>query len=122
MTNDDIQPDYFNVRACITALQNNQDRPVWYTACPTDTCKRKVTEQGPSQYWCQQCSKNYDHCEYRYGICSYVFMTVRRYILSFAAADHTGNQWLNSFDDVAASILGYVLLGAKAVQIILNIF
>jgi len=37
--------------------------------------------------------KNFPNCQYRY-------------ILSLVAADHTGSQWLSSFNDVAEKILG----------------
>eukprot|EP00455_Lapot_gusevi_P050096 TRINITY_DN7211_c0_g1_i11.p1 TRINITY_DN7211_c0_g1~~TRINITY_DN7211_c0_g1_i11.p1 ORF type:complete len:126 (-),score=15.01 TRINITY_DN7211_c0_g1_i11:167-544(-) len=49
------------------------------------------------QYRCEKCQKAYDYYD-------------ARYILSFSAADGTGNSMLNTFNEIAESIM----LGQKA--------
>ena len=54
---------------------------------------KKVTEESDKTWRCEKCSKSYDSPDYRY-------------ILSIGIADHTGQAWLQAFNDVGVQIMG----------------
>lgn len=81
--------DYFNVRAWIVFLKKEN---CMYMACPGADCMKKVTEEN-GQYRCEKCDRTYPDFSYRL-------------ILSSNIADHSGNQWITSFQDSGESILG----------------
>jgi len=79
---------YFTVK--LTVALFGKEHNVYYPAC--SKCNKKVNQVG--DVWrCEHCDANYDTPDYRY-------------ILSCNASDHTGSQWINSFDDVAKQLLG----------------
>ena len=63
------------------------------TACPTESCNKKVTEDGPNMWRCEKCQKVYDRCDHRY-------------ILSLQVADSTGQTWINAFNETGEQLLG----------------
>lgn len=67
---------------------------VWYPACPTPKCGKRVTESPdvPGQWVCSKCGQLFSSFE-------------PRYILSASACDHTGSAWLNAFNEVGRVIL-----------------
>ena len=79
---------YFTVKLTIALFGKEQN--VYYPAC--DKCNRKVNQVGDG-WRCEPCDATYDTPEYRY-------------ILSCNASDHTGSQWISSFDEVAKQLLG----------------
>ncbi|KAA1469388.1 replication factor-a protein [Dentipellis sp. KUC8613] len=83
------KPEYFSCRATIMHIKPDN---LWYPACPTDGCNKKVIQQGDS-WRCEKCDKSYDHPEYRY-------------IISMAVADYSGQAWLQGFNDVGVVIFG----------------
>lgn len=85
------KPDFFSLPATIVYIKS--DATVSYTACPTDGCNKKVIEEGPNMWRCEKCSRVYDHCDHRY-------------ILSLQVADHTGQTWLNAFNETGEQLLG----------------
>lgn len=85
------KPDFFSLPATIVYIKS--DATVSYTACPTDGCNKKVTEEGPNMWRCEKCSRVYDRCDHRY-------------ILSLQVADHTGQTWLNAFNETGEQLLG----------------
>jgi len=83
------EPDYFVCRATISLFK--KEGVMWYNACPTKGCNKKVTQQG-GMWRCDKCNASTPERDVRY-------------ILSMLVTDHTSNQWLSSFDDVGAQIL-----------------
>lgn len=83
-------PDYFALTATITYAKNEN---FCYPACKNDGCNKKVTDIGDDKWRCEKCEVNHDQPEYRY-------------ILSLNVIDHTGQMWLNCFDDVGQTIMG----------------
>eukprot|EP01116_Phalansterium_solitarium_P017308 TRINITY_DN4229_c0_g2_i1.p1 TRINITY_DN4229_c0_g2~~TRINITY_DN4229_c0_g2_i1.p1 ORF type:complete len:652 (-),score=238.32 TRINITY_DN4229_c0_g2_i1:174-2129(-) len=88
--------DNFVLRGLITQIRH--EGTMWYTACPTKGCNKKVTQEATGWH-CVKCNKTYPQCE-------------ERYVLSLAAADHTGSSWLSAFNDQ-----GIVLLGKTASEL-----
>ncbi|EPX75071.1 DNA replication factor A subunit Ssb1 [Schizosaccharomyces octosporus yFS286] len=81
-------PDYFSLKGTIVYIRKKN---VSYPACPAPDCNRKVFDQGGS-WRCEKCNKEYDAPQYRY-------------IMTIAVGDHTGQLWLNVFDDVGKIIM-----------------
>lgn len=81
-------PDYFSLKGTIVYIRKKN---VSYPACPAADCNKKVFDQGGS-WRCEKCNKEYDAPQYRY-------------IITIAVGDHTGQLWLNVFDDVGKLIM-----------------
>ncbi|KAL4937152.1 hypothetical protein BDV06DRAFT_203480 [Aspergillus oleicola] len=84
------EPAYFSLRA--TAVYIKQDN-VCYPACLSEGCNKKVTELDPGQWRCERCDKTHPRAEYRY-------------IMLVNVSDHTGQLYLNCFDDVGRLMMG----------------
>lgn len=84
------QPDYFALKA--TVLYIKQDS-VAYPACQSEGCNKKVVEMDPGQWRCEKCEKSWPKPLYRY-------------IMTVNVEDHTGQLWLNIFDDVGRMMMG----------------
>eukprot|EP00742_Colponemidia_sp_Colp-10_P012309 GILJ01013801.1.p1 GENE.GILJ01013801.1~~GILJ01013801.1.p1 ORF type:complete len:633 (-),score=108.41 GILJ01013801.1:50-1948(-) len=85
------KPVWFTTKVTVTYIKHDSDRPIWYMACPTEGCNKKVMEQSDGWH-CESCQKSYPEAE-------------PRYILSISANDATGTAWFNGFNDVGLSIL-----------------
>lgn len=72
----------------------------WYPACPTENCNKKVMDMG-HDWRCEKCDASFPSPQYRYLNANI------RYILSFSVSDHTGQMWLQAFNDTAELILGH---------------
>ncbi|KAI1321752.1 Replication factor A protein 1 [Mortierella claussenii] len=97
---DPSQQIIFEVKATIVKIKT--DGTFQYPACPTPNCNKKVTEEGPSSWRCEKCSQVHaapDH----------------RYVMGFNAADHTGQSWLQAFNEA-----GQVVTGRPAVDLVRN--
>jgi len=93
--------DTITTRATITSVK--KEPLFYYLACPKADCNKKVVETSSSsgtKYHCERCKHEYENCDYRY-------------ILNLTANDHTGSQWLSSFNDT-----GEALLGIKAQELV----
>jgi replication factor A1 len=95
-----IQPDYLSIRATVTYIKSDT---LSYPACPTEGCNKKVLESG-SGWRCEKCDKSYEE-------------PLHRYILTLTAADHTGQVWLQAFNDPAAVILGKTANEVVAIKV-----
>ncbi|ETS61649.1 hypothetical protein PaG_04143 [Moesziomyces aphidis] len=84
------KPDYFNVRATVVYIKQEN---LYYTACPSDGCNKKVTPDHEGNWRCEKCDRSYEQPEYRY-------------ILSTNVADATGQIWLSGFNDDATKLMG----------------
>ncbi|KAI9818302.1 MAG: Replication factor A protein 1 [Thelocarpon impressellum] len=82
--------DYFSLRA--TVIYVKQDN-VYYPACLSDGCNKKVVEVEQGAWRCERCDKTHARPEYRY-------------IMSLNVSDHTGQLWLSCFDDTGRLVMG----------------
>lgn len=82
--------DYFTTKATIIYIKQENFA---YPACLSPDCNKKVIEEEPGQWMCVRCEKSYPKPEYRY-------------IISINVSDHTGQIWLNCFDDVGRMLMG----------------
>jgi len=83
-------PDFFVVKATIVYIKQDNFA---YPACRSETCNKKVTDNGDGTWRCEKCEVSHDRPEYRY-------------IMSVNVNDHTGQLWLSCFDDTARIIMG----------------
>jgi len=84
------KPEYFNIVATIVFIKKENFA---YPACPGENCNKKVVEYN-DMWHCEKCNKSYSNPDYRY-------------ILSLDVLDHTGNQWLTCFNEVAEKLIGH---------------
>ncbi|KAL5363985.1 hypothetical protein BJX96DRAFT_156541 [Aspergillus floccosus] len=81
---------YFSLKATVIYIKQEN---VYYPACLSEGCNKKVTELDPGQWHCERCEKTYPHPEYRY-------------IMLINVSDHTGQLWLSCFDEVGRLMMG----------------
>jgi replication factor A1 len=48
--------DYFNIRATVVYIKQEN---LFYTACPSDNCNKKVTLEGDNSWRCEKCDRTY---------------------------------------------------------------
>lgn len=82
--------DYFTTKATIIYIKGDNFA---YPACLSTECNKKVIQDNDGQWRCEKCDRSHPKPQYRY-------------ILSVNASDHTGQLWLNCFDDVGQQLLG----------------
>ncbi|KAI8825732.1 uncharacterized protein EV422DRAFT_513990 [Fimicolochytrium jonesii] len=83
------KPDYFTLRGTVMFVKNEN---ISYPACPSENCNKKVTDIG-SGWRCEKCDQTWPAPSYRY-------------IMSFTVSDHTGQIWLQGFNDIGEAMLG----------------
>ena len=77
----DINDKIFSdVRASITFIRNSENTPLFYLACPNETCNRKVVEDG-EEYRCEKCNQSFAQ-------------PVARYILTAKIMDDSHSFWV----------------------------
>ena len=64
-----------------------------FQACPTDSCNKKLVDQGNGMFRCEKCSKEFPNYKWRM-------------ILSANLADYSDNQWATCFQESAEMLLG----------------
>jgi len=98
--------DFFSCRATVMHIKTEN---MSYPACRGEGCSKKVVE-GPSGWRCEKCDKSFDKPEYRFVLFKLIRSPkadlFRRYIISLAAADYSGQAWLQGFNDVGLAIFG----------------
>jgi replication factor A1 len=83
-------PDYFSLKATILFIKQDN---MYYPACKSERCNKKVVEIEIGQWRCESCDKTWDSPRHRY-------------VVSMNAADHSGQIWLSMFDESAALVIG----------------
>ncbi|MBE7180937.1 MAG: hypothetical protein INR71_06965, partial [Terriglobus roseus] len=81
------QPDYFTIKATIVYIRQET---VAYPACQSANCNKKLTME---EWRCENCERTWPK-------------PLWRYIMTANVEDHTGQLWLNIFDDVGKAIMG----------------
>lgn len=84
------EPAYFSVKATIVYIKQDNFS---YPACSNEGCSKKVIETGDGTWRCEKCDANHSRPQYRY-------------IISLSVNDHTGQLWLNCFDDQGRAVMG----------------
>jgi len=79
--------DFFSLRATVMHLKADN---ILYPACPTPQCNKKVTETHEG-WRCEKCDRCHEKPEYRY-------------IIQMAVSDHTGQMWLNGFNEIGNTL------------------
>lgn len=82
--------EYFSLKASVMFIKQ---QTMWYPACQTEKCNRKVIEHEQGEWKCENCDKTWPRPKYRY-------------ILQLCVADHTGQKWISAFDESAQIIMG----------------
>jgi len=82
-------PDYFTLKATIMYIKQDTFA---YPACISKDCSKKVMDVGDG-WRCEKCDITHPNPQYRY-------------IMSVNVNDHTGQLWLNSFDEPGKVIMG----------------
>ncbi|CAG8648386.1 16792_t:CDS:10 [Funneliformis caledonium] len=82
--------EYFVTRGTIVFIKKES---MFYAACPTDGCNKKVIEDGENSYRCEKCSRSFDHVKYRY-------------IFGINVSDHTDGMWFHCFNETGSIIMG----------------
>lgn len=82
------KPDYVTFKACFGKIKSDK---LWYEACTTEGCQKKVTENMDGTYTCEKCATTLETCDYRY-------------LFSALAVDHTNDLWISAFNDTAIVI------------------
>lgn len=80
--------DLFVLRATVTFVKSENP---FYPACPKEGCNKKVIESN-GQWRCEKCDMSYPSPKYRY-------------IFTMTVTDHTGNIWVNMFNEPAEKML-----------------
>ncbi|OLY85024.1 Replication factor A protein 1 [Smittium mucronatum] len=81
------KPDYYILDATIVYIRQEN---LYYPACPQ--CNKKIFLEG-DEWRCENCQKSYPKPDYRY-------------IFSINVCDHTGNAWLQCFNESGIEMLG----------------
>jgi replication factor A1 len=87
------KPDFFTVKATIEYLRQQEPKQMYYEACRSENCNKKVIEHDEGVWNCAACNKDWDSPQ-------------RRYVLSISVTDHTGSFYLSVFDDAGRILLG----------------
>lgn len=80
-------------------IKHDENAALYYNACPSEGCNKKVTQNERGLWHCPKCNREYDSSE-------------ARYILSLLVSDHTGSEWVNAFNNE-----GQLMLGRQANEI-----
>ncbi|KAF9940098.1 Replication factor A protein 1 [Modicella reniformis] len=97
---DPTQSLHFETRGTIIMMSKTENT-FQYPACPTSNCNKKVTRDN-NGWRCEKCNQTHAEPEYRY-------------IMGVNAADHTGQNWLQAFNDA-----GQIITGRPAVDLVMN--
>lgn len=98
MTGD--KPDYFNLRATVIYIKQEN---LYYPACPSQGCNKKVTQEDDNAWRCEKCDATYPAPEYRY-------------IVAVNVADYTESTWLSGFNDIGELLIGMSASELEAVK------
>lgn len=82
--------DAFSVLATLHYIKNTN---MWYPACKSEGCNKKVTQEGDGQWQCIKCDRTFPEPEYRY-------------LFTGGITDLTGHLWVNGFNEVGEHFFG----------------
>lgn len=82
--------DNFSVLATLHYIKNTN---MWYPACKSDGCNKKVTMEQNGEWQCLKCDKTWPEPEYRY-------------LFTGGITDLSGHLWVNGFNEIGETFLG----------------
>ncbi|KAF9156535.1 Replication factor A protein 1 [Linnemannia schmuckeri] len=88
---DPTQTLYFETKGTIVMMSKSENT-FQYPACPTAGCNKKVMEDT-NGWRCENCNKTVSEPDYRY-------------IMGVNVSDHTGQEWIQAFNDSGKLITG----------------
>lgn len=88
---DPAQTLYFETKGTIVMMSKSENT-FQYPACPTTGCNKKVMEENGS-WRCENCNKTVSEPDYRY-------------IMGVNVSDHSGQEWIQAFNDSGMVITG----------------
>ena len=56
------KPEYFNIVGTVGYIPKKN---IYYTACTTPKCNKKVFQDGTDQWRCEKCARSMPSCDYR---------------------------------------------------------
>lgn len=83
-------PDYFTTKALVSFISPNT---VYYPACTTEGCNKKVIQETNGEWRCEKCDKTMPR-------------PIFRYVLNMTINDFTGSIWVSAFNESGETILG----------------
>lgn len=86
----DGHTDYGTTKATIMFIK---DESLYYEACPSDGCNKKVSMESNGTYRCERCNYTYPNCNYRY-------------MFSMHIGDMTGQIWASIFNESGNRLFG----------------
>ncbi|KAF9931091.1 Replication factor A protein 1 [Linnemannia zychae] len=89
---DPSQTLYFETKGTIVMMSKSENT-FQYAACPTTGCNKKVMEESNGGWRCEACNKTVSEPEYRY-------------VMGVNAADHSGQEWIQAFNEAGRMITG----------------
>ncbi|KAG0291122.1 Replication factor A protein 1 [Linnemannia gamsii] len=95
---DPTQTLYFETRGTIVMMSKSENT-FQYPACPSANCNKKVTEDN-NVWRCESCNTTVSEPDYRY-------------IMGVNVSDHTGQEWIQAFNDS-----GRVITGRPAAELV----
>lgn len=84
------KPDYYTAKAMVMFVRKENSM---YMACPTDSCNKKLVDQGNNLYRCEKCNQEFSTYKWRM-------------ILLVSLIDCTNSIWVTCFQESAESLLG----------------
>ncbi|KAI5476412.1 replication factor A1 [Pseudohyphozyma bogoriensis] len=84
------KPDFFSTRATVILIRPEN---MWYPACPSEGCNKKISMESEDRWKCEKCDKYYEGPQYRY-------------ILGMCVSDFSGQTWISCFNDTGETIMG----------------
>ncbi|KAJ3195848.1 Replication factor A protein 1, partial [Irineochytrium annulatum] len=84
------KPDWFSLRGTVCFVR---DKNMFYPACGSPDCNKKVVEDGDGSWRCEKCNKSFPNPTFRY-------------IASVCLTDHTGQSWFSLFNEQAEQMFG----------------
>jgi replication factor A1 len=82
--------EWFSIKGTIVYIKHDK---YCYPACRSENCNKSMPDTGDGIWNCQKCEATWDSPDYRY-------------ILTISVNDHTGQMYLNCFNDTGIQIMG----------------
>lgn len=83
-------PVYFRVRGTLVMMKHDENQPLYYFACPGESCGKKVSPRDDGTWFCERCNHAYPVMQPRYILSLVVSDYSGRYIPSSNRADFLG--------------------------------
>lgn len=82
------KPNYITFKGTLNFIKPDK---LWYEACPSENCNKKVTAHSDGAWHCDKCNQTFEKCEYRY-------------MLTTTFIDHTAQTYVSGFNDAGLVI------------------